>query len=221
MFMVKIDRYYSFVNERLGIADVVFRTAKFIYERYDIDKYEGFNKQNFDKVPVSNLITIKLDTSEMESPFNEMELNLIFRKTDRPKKVHGGMDRIKENVFNLYIYHNCNNIARTMTHELDHIYQVFLKKKSYKTNRDKPSLLRKSEESPTIMSIYIQLLQHGVTSKDDFIEKIQKLPKYKNYMKIIDSKESKWKDKRVADNMIRKMYKLWDLFNPENEENKK
>jgi len=198
--------FYTFINERLGIADVVYRVAKDIYEKYKINRYEERDRSNVKDV-------IAIDTSTLEEPFSKMlHLNIIFAPTKRPKNVHGGMDRINEKSFNIYIYQHCNNVPRTLTHELDHVYQVFLKGKHYKTDKDIRSSLRKSEESPTLMSIYTQLIQRGVDSKKDFLDKLKRLPKYKKYVTILEDPKETVKHKKIAREMIKKMYKMYPLF---------
>jgi hypothetical protein len=206
---MEIKKYNDFIlNEKLGIAEVVYKIAKDIYDKDNLKKYEERKRDHIRD-------TLVIDTSKLDEPFNKIELKIMFYPTKRPKKIHGGVDRISENEFNLYIYQHCNNIPRTLTHELDHIYQIFLRKKHYNTDKDMPSSLRKSEQSPTLMSIYTQLIQRGVESKEDFIEKLKKLPKYKRYIKIIDNKEASAKDKKIANKMIRKMHKMYALFTKE------
>jgi hypothetical protein len=199
------EQFNQSVNEKLGISRVIYDTAKLIYDIYNLYKYEGINRDNCeDKIPINS--------SLLPSPFNDMILTLKFKKTKRPKHVHGGMDKINENEFDLYIYHHCNNLPRTLTHELNHIYQVFLRGKHYIKKKGESSALRKSEQSPTLMSIYTQLQQRGVTSQKDFIEKLQALPKYKKYVKIIKDPEQNKRSRYIASKMIKKMHKIYDLF---------
>jgi len=198
------------LNEKLGVSDVVFETAKLIYEKYNLMEYEN-NRNNIKR---ERMI---VDTSDFPEPFNKMKIAIIFfYKQGIKKGIHGGVDRKDINAFELYIYQTCNNIARTLAHELNHIYQIYLRKKHYNTDKTMKSALRKSEQSPSIMSVYVQLLQRGIKDKNDFIEKLQDLPKYKKYVKILNDKDQPPKNKRIAQKMIRKMHKLWDLFSEEN-----
>jgi hypothetical protein len=206
---LNLDKSYS-INEKLGISDVVFETARHIYEKYNLMKYErDRSKIKKERIPI--------DTSDCQDPFNKMNIGInFFFKQGAKKGVHGGVDRKDANSFELYIYQTCNNIARTLSHELDHVYQIFLRGKHYSTDKSMKSALRKSEQSPSIMSIYVQLIQKGVKNKEDFIKKLQELPKYKKYVKILNNKDQHPKNKRIAQKMIRKMHKLWDLFSEEN-----
>jgi len=194
------------INEKLGISDVVYRTAEKIYEDYNLEWYQRAKRDNIKKA-------IIIDTKELESPFNEMRLVLYFDNKERPKNVRGGIDRIKAESFNVYIYYTSKNVFRTLAHELDHVYQVFLRKKHFSTDKDKtPSPYRKSEESPQMMSVYALLLQKDIKSKKDFIEKLNKLPTYKKYKKILVDEKETPEHKRIANKMLRKMDKLYGLF---------
>jgi len=204
--MENLVPFDSFLNEKLGVSDVVYRTAEKIYAQKNLKKWET----KFSRSNLKGKMT--LDTKEYEAPFNEMNLVIHFTNNERPKNRHGGMDRIDQNTYDIYIYHHCNNVFRTLAHELDHVYQVYLKKERYKTNFAKPSVLRKSEQSPIMMSVYTQLKQRGVKSKEEFIEKLMKLPKYKKYVEILDDPKQSNKNKAVADKMIKKMHKLYAVF---------
>jgi hypothetical protein len=202
------------LNEKLGVADIVYQTAIDIYENYNLEWYQRVKRDHINKA-------IIIDTKNLKSPFNEMKLVLYFDNKERPKNVRGGIDRIEVNAFNVYIYYTSKNVFRTLAHELDHVYQVFLRKKHFATNKDKtPSPFRKSEESPQMMSVYALLLQKDIKSKKDFIEKLSKLPTYKKYKKILEDEKETPAHKRIAERMIKKMSKLYAFFSEDIKEQK-
>lgn len=198
------------INEKLGISDAVHDSARIIYHNYNIEKYKNMDRTNLKK-------EIEIDTSKLKDPFNKMKISLRFIHKEN-KNLKGGIDRIGPNEFNLYIYSQCKNVSRTLAHELSHIHQVYLRGKHYKTDKEIEPILRKSEQSPSLMSAYTMLRQKKVKTKEEFLEAIKKLPKYKKCIAILEDPEKSKKDKQIARNFMRKVDKLYPLLVKESHE---
>jgi DNA-directed RNA polymerase subunit RPC12/RpoP len=194
--------------EKLGISDAVHSSARKIYKKYNLEKLKFTDRSKLKK-------EIQIDTSELDEPFNKMKISLRFIFKEG-KNLRGGVDRIGPDEFNLYIYHQCKNIGRTLAHELTHIHQIYLRGRHFKTNKENEPILRQSEQSPSLMSAYVRLRQKKVKTQKEFLDEIKKLPKYKRCKEIINNPGSSKKDKDIASNFIKKVDKMYPLFVNEN-----